>query len=328
MKVLKKLCLFLVSLLLLSAAVFYVARLAPGDPLAAYYGERAERLSPQQRAQAEADLGLDEPIHSQYLHWLKNALHGDFGVSYKYKQDVRKVIWDRAGNTLLLGGMGFLLIFILSPLVGLASAWREDKPLDKVLCKLGTIASCIPEFWLSLLLILLFSVYLRWLPSAGAWSLGPEGGTAVDRARHLALPLTVVVTGHLWYYAYMIRNRLLEEMGADYVLLARSAGLGKRTIMLRHCLRNVLPSYLSLMALSVPHIIGGTYIVETVFSYPGLGALSYESARYQDYDLLLALCLLSGAAVMLSGMLAQAIGEHVDPRMRAREAMEEAAGHG
>ncbi len=319
MKLFKKLLILIVSLLILSLAVFYAARLAPGDPLASWYGERAERLTPEERAQAEVSLGLDQPIHVQYVRWLKNALRGDFGLSFKYKTGVLEVIRGRVGNTLLLGGLGFLLIFSLALGLGLLCAWQEDKPLDKVLCKLGTVTSCIPEFWLSLLLILIFAVYLRVLPSSGAWSVG--GGGTADRARHLILPLAVVVTGHLWYYAYMLRNRLLEEVRSDYVLLARSEGLTRRRVMLHHCLRNALPSYLSLMAISVPHIMGGTYIVETVFSYPGIGTLAYESARYQDYDLLMVLCLLSGGVVILSNMLAQAVSERVDPRVRAREAM-------
>ena len=133
--------------------------------------------------------------------------------------------------------------------------------------------------------------------------------------------MVVVVASHLWYYAYMVRNRLLEEVRADYVLLARSKGLRKRSIMFRHCLWNMMPSYLSIMAVSVSHILGGTYIVETVFSYPGLGTLAYESARYQDYNLLMVLCLMSGILVILCNMAAQMINEMIDPRMRTAPVM-------
>lgn len=135
--------------------------------------------------------------------------------------------------------------------------------------------------------------------------------------------MTVVVLSHLWYYAYMLRNKLLEEVRADYVLLARAKGLSRRTILLRHCLRNALPSYLSLMAISVPHILGGTYVVETVFSYPGIGTLAYESARYKDYNLLMVLCILTGAVVILCSIAAQIINERLDPRIRADVPREE-----
>lgn len=212
----KKALAFLLSVLVLSLAVFYVSRLAPGDPLVSYYGDRAEKLTPQERAQAEEKLGLDEPIFTQYVRWAQNALHGDFGISYKYKMPAAEVIASRAGNTLLLGGIGFVLIFTLSLLLGMLCARREGTIFDRAVCKLGTITSCIPEFWLSLLLILIFAIELRVLPSSGAYSIGQQNNIA-DRAAHLILPLAVVVLGHLWYYAYMIRNRLLDEMRADYV---------------------------------------------------------------------------------------------------------------
>ena len=313
----QKLLVFVLSVFLLSLAVFCAARLAPGDPLVSYYGDRAEKMTPGERAWAEARLGLDQPLHVQYIRWLGRAARGDFGLSYKYKTDVREVVASRLPNTLILGGAGFAIIFAGALALGAACAWNEGKLPDRLICKAGTLVSCIPEFWLSLVLILIFAVRLRWLPSSGAYTIG--GGGFPDRAAHLVLPLTVTVTGHLWYYAYMVRNRLLEEFRADYVLLAKSKGLSRRAVLFRHCLRGVLPAYLSLMAISVPHILGGTYIVETVFSYPGIGTLSYESARYQDYNLLMLLCILSGTVVILCSILAQIISERLDPRMREEE---------
>ena len=281
-KAAKTFAVFLISVLVLSLLVFVVSRLAPGDPLVSFYGERAEKLKPAERAAAEARLGLDQPILRQYALWLKGALRGEFGISYKYKMDVLEVIRARLPFTLCLGGIGFLLTFFLALGLGVLCARHEDKGLDRALCKIGTVTSCIPEFWMSLMLILIFAVSLRVLPSSGAYDVGKADDLG-SRITHLILPLTVVVLGHLWYYAYMVRNKMLEEMRMDYVLLAKSKGLGRKKILYRHCLRNVLPSYLSIMAISVPHVLGGTYIVESVFSYPGLGTLSYESARYKDY---------------------------------------------
>ena len=322
----KKLLLFRLSLLVLSAAVFFAARLAPGDPLTAYYGQRAERLSPQERARTLERLGLDGPVWRQYLRWLSGAVRGDFGVSLQYRTGVAEVISGRVGNTLLLGGGGFLLIFLLAPLLGLLCVWQEGRPLDRLLCRAGTLSSCIPEFWLSLVLILVFSAALDLLPSGGAYSMGGGGGPA-DRAAHLVLPLTAVVLSHLWYYACLMRSLLAQEVRRDCALLARAAGLSRGQVLLRRCLRSALPPYLSTMAAALPHILGGTYLVETLFSYPGLGSLSYESARYHDYNLLTALCLLSGGAVMLCGMLAQAAGARLDPRLDGGE-REEAAPYG
>ncbi len=316
----KKLLILLLSVLLLSIAVFYISRLAPGDPLVAYYGERTEKMTPAEKDAARQRLGLDEPIHIQYLRWLENALRGDFGISYQYKQNVLTVISQRIGCTLLLGGTGFVLIFFGALGLGLLCAWFEDRWPDKLLCRVGTVFSCIPEFWFSLLLIFFFSVTLHWLPSSGAYAIGHSGDLS-SRLRHLILPLTVVTVQHLWYYAYLIRNRLLEEARADYVLLGKSKGLSKGQLLFGHCLRNVLPTYIGIMAISVPHIIGGTYIVETVFSYPGIGALAYESARNHDYNLLMVLCLLTGIAVLFFSLLGNILSERIDPRLRAEDTL-------
>lgn len=317
----KKLLVFIASVFLLSLLVFVISRLTPTDPLQAYYGERTEKMSVEEKNWAREKLGLNDPIPTQYLRWLQGAAKGEFGISYKYKQPVTQVIGKRIGNTLILGGTGFVLTFLGSLLLGILCAWNEDGWLDKTLCKLGTVTSCIPEFWFALVLILIFSVELKWLPSSGAYSLGKAGDLA-DRLRHLILPLLVVMIGHLWYYAYMIRNKLLEEIRADYVLLCKAKGLTKKKIMFRHCLRNILPTYISLMAISVPHILGGTYIVETVFSYPGIGTLSYESAKYADYNMLMVLCMMTGITVIFCNMVGQILNEHIDPRMKANETTE------
>ena len=309
---------FLVSVLVLSMAVFWLSRLAPGDPLMSWYGERVEKMSETEKDAAREALGLNDPIHVQYVRWLKNAAKGDFGISYKYKQDVLEVIAGRLGNTLILGGTGFVLTCFGALALGILCARREDRWLDRLLCRSGTLISCIPEFWLSLVLILVFSVGLRWLPSSGAYAVG-QRDNVFSRVVHLILPLSVVVLQHLWYYAYLVRNKLLEESRADYVMMAKAKGLSANRILFSHCLPNILPAYISLMSVSVPHILGGTYIVETVFSYPGLGALAYESARYHDYNLLMVLCLMTGIAVMVFNSLGQGLNGRIDPRIREGE---------
>ena len=317
----KKAMIFLASVFVLSIAVFYISRLAPGDPLMSYYGERIEKMSVAEKDAAREKLGLNDPIHVQYVRWLQNAAKGDFGISYKYKQDVLTVIDQRIGNTLILGGIGFVLTFLGALGLGVLCAWHEDKWPDRLLCKGGTMLSCIPEFWLALVLILVFSVLLHVFPSSGAYCVGRKNDL-MDRLHHLVLPMIIVVLEHLWYYAYMIRNKLLEETRADYVLLGKSKGLSKRQIMFGHCLRNIMPSYISIMAISVPHVLGGTYIVEKVFSYPGIGTLSFESAQYHDYNLLMVLCMMTGIVVIFCNILGQIINEHIDPRIKATEVVE------
>lgn len=317
----RKVLTFLLSVWVLSVAVFYIARMAPGDPLVSYYGERTEKMTVEEKNAAREKLGLNAPIHVQYIRWVENALQGDFGISYKYKQDVLTVIGSRLGNTLILGGIGFVLTFVGALGLGILCAWQEDKWPDRLLCKGGTVVSCIPEFWLALVLLLVFSVSLPIFPSSGAYDVGKKGDL-FNRLWHLVLPLTIVVLEHLWYYAYMIRNKLLEEIRADYVLLGKSKGLSKKRILFGHCLRNTMPAYISMMAISVPHVLGGTYIVEKVFSYPGIGTLSFESAQYHDYNLLMVLCMMTGILVIFCNLVGGILNEHIDPRLKASEVTE------
>ncbi len=219
----KKLLVFLLSVLALSLLVFYLARLAPGDPLVAYYGERTEKMSVEERERSLERLGLNDPIYVQYVRWVENAAQGDFGISYQYKQPVLEVLEGRMGNTVLLGGTGFLLTFALALLVGVFCAWQEERWPDRILCKVGTLTSCIPEFWLCLLFILVFSVTLHWLPSSGAYATGQEGSFA-SRIQHLILPMAVIVLSHLWYYAYLIRNKILRRCGRTTCCWPRRRG--------------------------------------------------------------------------------------------------------
>lgn len=310
----RRLAVFLFALLALSAFTFFLSRLAPGDPLKSFYGESVERMSLSEQVAARTRLGLDAPLPVQYGRWLSAALHGEFGISLKYKQPAAPVIAGFLPNTLLLGGLSYLLTFALAVPLGVFCCLREDSLADRIICKVGTITGCIPSFWIALVLILIFSVNLRLLPSSGAYAMG-QSDDLFSRLRHLVLPLVVMVLGHLWYYAYLVRNKLLDEARKSYVLLCKARGLTNRRIVWAHCLRGILPSLFSIMAVSVPHILGGTYVVEKVFSYPGLGTLCFESAKYHDYNLLMLLSLMTGAVVIASGMLAQALSERIDARM-------------
>lgn len=311
----KKVLQFILVILVLSVMVFYMARLSPGDPLVSYYGDGVERMSTAQKTAAMEKLGLNAPIYKQYISWLENAAHGNFGISFKYKQDVTTVIGDVYQNTIILGGLAYVLNFLLALLLGIFCTLHEDKLIDKIICKIGVVTACIPSFWIALLLILIFSINLGILPSSGAYAMGQSDNPA-SRIEHLILPLTVLVFVHLWYYTYMIRNKLVEEIRQDYVLLCKVKGLNKREIVYKHCLRNIMPAYITIMAISVPHILGGTYVVEKIFSYPGLGTLCFESAKYHDYNMLMVLCLMTGILVVFANMLAQVINDKIDPRMK------------
>ena len=312
--VLRKIFQCIIAIFILSLVVFYISRLSPGDPLKAYHGNAVERMSMEEKEKARDRLGLNEPIYIQYGKWLKNVAKGDFGISYKYKRDVTSVIKDVYKNTIILGGLAYILTFVGALIIGIFCAIHEDKLIDKIIMTIGNITSSIPSFWIALILILIFGVNLGILPTSGAYSIGNESDIA-DRMIHLILPLVVLVIGHLWYYGYMVRNKILEEMREDYVLLAKVKGLTKRQVVYRHCLRNIMPSFITIMAISVPHILAGTYVIEQVFSYPGIGTLIFESAKYHDYNMLMVLSLITGIIVLISNMIAQIINIKIDPRM-------------
>jgi peptide/nickel transport system permease protein len=303
------------SLLVLSFVVFCFSRLAPGDPLRAYYGDGLQKMNTEQMLDARHRLGLDKPIYLQYGYWLKSAIHGDFGISLKYKEPAVDVINDFLPNTFLLGGLGFVLIVIGSLTIGVYCIFYEGRWVDRFICYIGTITSSIPPFWLALMFLFLFSVKWKLLPSSGAYDLGKSNDLA-NRLEHIILPLLTLAVSHIWYYAYMVRNKLSTEVREEYVRLSKSKGMSKKKTLFVHCLKNIMPTFLSLMALSLPHLLGGTYVIETVFNYPGLGLLSFESAKYHDYNMLMVLTLMTGFVVIAANDLAIALQGIIDPRMK------------
>ncbi len=325
--IIKKAVQLVLSLLVLSIIVFFVSRLAPGDPLKAYYGEAVERMSAEQLTAAEERLGLNDPLIVQYADWLANALRGDFGISYQYKQPAADVIGQVFGNTVALAMISFILIFILGLLLAVFCVRREGRPIDKVICRIGVATNSIPEFFVALILILIFSVSLNILPQSGANSVGMgsvnlgTGGAFgltvfMDRIVHLVLPVGAIVISHLWYCTYLMRNKLSDEMSKDYILMLKVKGLSERQIIYRHCLKNIMPACISIMAIFLPHLLGGAYVIEMVFSYPGLGRLGVESAQLHDYNMLMLICLITGAMVITANMIAQIINEKLSPEMK------------
>lgn len=299
---LKKAGQLVLSLLVLSVIVFLISRLAPGDPLRAYYGEAVERMSEEQLAAAEAQLGLEQPMLIQYADWMVNALQGDFGISYQYKQPAVEVIGQVFGNTATLAVTSFLLIFLLGLMLAVFCVRREGQLIDRIICKIGVATNSIPEFFVALILILIFAVKLRILPLSGADS--------------LILPVAAIVISHLWYCAYLMRNKLSDEIGREYILTLRAKGLSQRQIIYRHCLKNIMPACISIMAIFLPHLLGGAYVVELVFSCPGMGKLGVESAQYHDYNMLMLVCLITGAMVITANMAAQVANEQLAPEMK------------
>lgn len=309
---------FIVTMFFLSVFVFIFSRLIQGDPLQSFYAEALDNMTADEIARARKRFGLDGSYIFQYISWAKNFLRGEFGISLKYRKPAILVVKGLIGNTLILGITAYILVFLLSIIIAMVCCIHENGKLDHIICRLGTVAFYIPPFWMGVVLILIFSVNLKVLPSSGAYDIGKAGNIG-NRIYHMILPLIVMVLSHVWYYTYMIRNKFLDEVREDYVLVARMKGLTNREILIKHCFRNVLPTIINIMAISVPHVLSGTYIAEAVFNYPGIGYLAIESTKYHDYNLLMLLVMITGTLVVLSGILADIINEIINPKIKRNQ---------
>ena len=314
-RIVKRVLLLILAMFILSIVVFILARLTPGDPLQSYYGDQLDFMKESEISAARQKLGLDSNMVVQYFRWLGGVFHGNFGLSLKYRQPVINVIKPLVGNTILLGLISYACTFVIAIILACICAINEDGIVDKLISKIVTTIYYIPSFWLGVILVLIFAVNLKWMPSSGAYDFGMAGSIS-NRIRHLILPVTVMVVSHVGYYTYIIRNKLLDETRQDYVLLAKSKGCTRVEIIRKHCLRNVLPTIISLMAISIPHITGGTVVVESIFHYPGIGNLAIESTKFHDYNLLMLTVIITGFVVFLGGFIAQTLNEEIDTRIK------------
>ena len=309
------------ALLLLGVSIvtFLLMSASPLDPLQTNVGQAAlGSMSPEQIANLEAYWGVDTPPLSRYLGWLLDALRGDLGVSLLYRQPVLAVIGERlAGSVLVLlaawvisGGLGLMLGV-------LAGAFRGRWP-DRVIRGYCLLISGTPAFWLAILLLLIFSVWFGWLPVGLSVPAGMEAAavTFTDRLRHAVLPaLTLSITG-VANIALHTREKMIGVMSSDYVLFARARGESERSIVLRHGLRNVLLPAITLQFASVSEIIGGSVLVEQVFSYPGLGQAAVTAGLGSDLPLLLGITVVTAAIVFIGNLIADLLYGAADPRIR------------
>jgi peptide/nickel transport system permease protein len=300
--------------LLLGVAVlsFVFMQLAPGGPDALF--ARNGRMSQEQLDAIRRNMGLDQPEHVQLLRWLGNLLQGDFGTSYREFRPVTEVIWDVFPNTLLLMGAGLLIALVFSVLFGILAARRQYGLFDNVSSFVSYFGLAMPVFWFGLMLQLLFAVKLGWLPSAGKND--PQGGGALDTLEHLALPAFTIAIGSIAGWSRYIRSSTLEAMGQDYVRTARAKGLRERAVVLRHVLRNALIPLVTVVGIDVPLYLTGAVLVETVYSWPGMGRLFFDSLTTRDYPVLMGTLVLGAVLIVLGNLLADLIYGLLDPRIK------------
>ena len=277
-------------------------------------------LKPQDIARIRANLGLERPLYVQYATWLWGILHLDFGRSLIDGSTVTSHIFDRLPNTLELTVTAILLGVLVSIPLGVAGALRRGSRLDHATTILSVGGFAVPQFWLGLVLILLFSVQFRawglpWLPSSGAYS-SFEGGDLLDRLAHLVLPATVLSFFYLSQWSRYVRSSLLEALSQDYVRTARAKGMGQRRVVYVHALRNAMMPLITLVGLELPALVSGGLIVEVVFGWPGIGRLAYERALQYDYTTVMGTTTFAALLVIFGNLLADVLYGVADPRIR------------
>ncbi len=330
-------------LFLLSIILFALVNLAPGGPLSAY--GQGRRLRPEQAELLKRQFGLDQPLPLQYIYWLVGndwvrvdtdgdsvadapgsrlgILRGDFGFSYRTRQPVLDEIGQRFPNTIYLMSITMGLALLIAIPIGILSAVKQYSLFDFIATTFSFAGQAIPEFWLGLLLIIIFYVWLR-NPFTGEPLLPPgqmsgDNPSLIDSISHLILPVLTGALGWVAWYSRFVRSSMLEILPLDYLRTARAKGASERLVVYKHALRNALIPIITLAALDLPYIFTGAVLVETIFSWPGMGRLYYQSAVERDYPLLMAVLIIGAAFIILSNLLADVLYAMLDPRVRYSE---------
>lgn len=298
-------------LLFISIVSFALIRLAPGDPVLSFV---TPNMSPEDVERIRRNMGLDQPLYTQYLLWLKNVLAGNFGYSLNNHRPVLTLIVERLPATIGLMGSAFLLSLLIAVVLGLISAVYKNKPADRVLSLLSYIGISLPGLWFALILIYIFTVKLHWLPSMGMRTIGVH--SAWDVIKHGIMPCLVLCITHVSVFMRYIRSSTISQLEEDYVQIQYAYGSTRRTVLFRHILRNVLLPVITLFGLSFAEIITGAFIVESIFSWPGMGSLGINAVFGLDYPLIMGMTMMSSFLLIFGNLLADVLYGLADPRIK------------
>lgn len=313
--ILRRLVISIPVLFGITLVTYLIVSLAPGDPVSAMIDpEQAAALGPGWMEQQRAELGLDKPLPVRYGIWMKEVVSGNLGYSYSDRQPVGDKISERIWPTLKLMLTVQLLALMIGVPIGILSAMRQYSVLDYVVTVFGFATISIPAFFLALAAIYIFAIQLRWLPSAGMATIGKPPSFR-DSIEHLILPAMVLGLGQAAPLIRYTRSSMLETVRQDYVRVARAKGLSERIVISRHALRNALIPLITVVALSLPQLLGGTVIIEQIFSWPGMGTLAIKAVRARDYPTIMAINLLGAVLVVISSLIADVVYAWIDPRI-------------
>jgi len=305
---------FMVPLLVgISLISYAIIRFAPGDPTRLLVDP--EHATAEQFASLRQELGLDDPLPLQYVKTMKALLTGELR-SFKTRQRVIEIVWERLPVTVLLGGLALLLATLAGMTIGAVQALRPSSTLDEAGTVVSLVGFSVPSFWLALMFIMLFAVRLHWLPASGIRPVGAAGWNVLEMSPYLVLPTIVLGTTLLASIARYTRSSMLEALAQDYVRTARAKGLPQRYVVVRHALRNSLLPVITLIGLYLPVLVGGAVVVETIFAIPGIGRLGLESVFVRDYPVILSVNVMGATAVLVGNLLADVAYALADPRIR------------
>ena len=312
---------FMIPLLIgITMICFVVMHLAPGSPTD-METQMNPRVSAEMKERLRAMYDLDKPLYQQYLIWVKKLLVLDLGTSFSSDhRPVADKILERLPITILLNVLSLLLIMIIAIPIGVLSAFHQNSFFDRITSVFVFTGFAIPTFWLALLLMILFGVQLGWLPISGIRSLNyeylPAGQAFLDLIKHLVMPVLLSAFGGLAGFSRYMRANMLEVIRQDYITTARAKGLPERIVIYKHALRNALLPLVTILGLSVPGLIGGSVIFETIFAIPGMGQLFYMAVMSRDYPTVMGILFIGAVLTLLGNLLADISYALVDPRIR------------
>ncbi len=299
----------------ISLITFLISRLAPGDPVRLYtFGDPNAR--PEDIEAVRHALGLDLPLPLQYLDWASKAIRGDFGRSILYHQSANALILARLPNSLQLAVVALVLQLVIGVPLGVIAALRRGGPVDQVVRVFSTIFHAVPAFWFGLILIIVFAVQLRWLPSQGMLTIGSGEWDVADRLRHILMPAFVLSLSGIASYARIMRTETLEVIGQDYIRTARAKGLLEPTVIIVHAVRNALIPMVTALGGILAFLVSGALVIEQVFTWPGIGQLTYQSVIGKDYPVVMAGVMISSVLLVASYLLRDLLYAVVDPRVK------------
>ena len=310
--IIKRLLTAIPVLLMISVGAFIMMNLAPGSPTDLYVSPDA---TPVQIEATRRALGLDQPYHIQYFRWLGRALQGDLGINYSTRYPVLPILISRIGPTITLMGTTLVFSYLVAIPLGIISARKNGTWVDYLLTGGSFVGVSIPNFFLGLGLIYIFSVQLGWFPTGGMSQLGGSGGF-VSSVHHLVLPVIVLSTFYIANMTRYMRATMIQVYGENYIRTATAKGLASEVILTRHGIRNALIPVITIIGTDLPRLVGGAIVTEQVFQWPGLGQLTIMAIQQREYPMLMAITVLSAVVVLFANLLVDIMYAVVDPRIK------------